>query len=58
VGHAVINPNVLTRESPACFKITLKEYVLELSKELMSHHNSRKRKGRRSVDAASICTIL
>ena len=29
-------------KSPACFKITLKDYVLELPKELMSHHNFRK----------------
>jgi hypothetical protein len=58
VDLAVNNPHILSRESPACFKITLKEYILELPKELLSYHNSRKKKGRRSVNAASICTIL
>lgn len=50
VDIAVINSHVLTRESPNCFKLTLKQYVLELAKELMSQHNSRKRRGRPSVD--------
>lgn len=50
VDVSVINSHVLTQESPQCFTITLKEYVLKLAEEMMAQHNSRKRRGRPSVD--------
>ena len=50
VDVSVINSHVLTQESPQCFKLSLKEYVLKLAGEMMSQHNSRKRKGRPSGD--------
>ena len=45
VDVSVINSHVLTQESPQCFKLLLKEYVLKLTEEMMSQHNSRKWKG-------------
>jgi hypothetical protein len=50
VDVAVINSHILIQESPACFKLMRKEYVLELAKKLMSQHNLRKRKGHPSVN--------
>ena len=50
VDVAVINSHILSWESPDCFKMPLKEYVLDLAKKLMSQHTSRKKKGRPSVD--------
>ena len=47
---SIINSHVLTRESLQCFKMTMKEYTLELTKEMMSQLNSKKHKGRISSD--------
>jgi hypothetical protein len=50
VDVAVVYSHILSQESPDYFKMTLKEYVLHLAKELMSQQTSRKGKGRPSVD--------
>ena len=50
VDVSVINAHILTRESPQCCKMPLKEFIMELAKHLMSMHNSKKRKGRISSD--------
>lgn len=51
VDVSVVNSYILHRETPHTAKHTLKEFILELSSELMSCHCSRKRSAQSSLDA-------
>ena len=47
----IVNAHILESESPHCVKRTQKEFRLELAREMMAKHSSRKRKGRLSADS-------
>ena len=51
VDVSVVNSYILHRETPHASKLTLKEFILELSSELMSSYCSRKRSAQSSPDA-------
>ena len=49
----VVNAHVLETESPHCARRSQKEFRIELAREMMAQHSSRKRRSRSSVDSAS-----
>ena len=48
----IVNAHLLETETPHCARRKQKEFRIELAKEMMALHSSRKRKGRSSVESA------
>ena len=48
----VVNTHILETESLHCVRRSQKEFRIELAREMIAQHSSRKRKGRFSVDSA------